>query len=166
MPLDLAFARTIHRFQGLSAGPVDEGKIKNMYDCIICDPDSQAAEVRATGLLYTALSRATTFGDEDGLNSAIYFMGKHLTTDRIQNVTKAERSKQELVNVTRCRAWVKKLEKAAENTAKNQRKDITKTKAFKDLIKWGNTKRFTYDQLYKRSKLYVKVRTTKKSKNN
>jgi hypothetical protein len=72
----LAFARTIHKFQGLSAGPVDAGKIPNMYDCIICDPDMKQSEARATGLFYTALSRATTFGDSEGLNSAIYFMGE------------------------------------------------------------------------------------------
>ena len=39
IPLSLAYARTIHKFQGLSAGPVDEGKIPNMFDVIVCDPD-------------------------------------------------------------------------------------------------------------------------------
>lgn len=157
IPLDLAFARTIHRFQGLSAGPVDEGKIKNMYECIICDPDGQHAETRATGLLYTALSRATTFGDEDGLNSAIYFMGQDLTTERIQEVTRTPRAKHELINVTRRRAWVHRLETAAAK----QRKTNTSTKKFKELMSWASTTRYTYDELYTRTTQYVNAKRNK-----
>ena len=61
VPLDVAYARTIHKFQGLSAGPVDEGKVPNMYDCIVCDPDEKKFEGSALGLLYTAVLRATTW---------------------------------------------------------------------------------------------------------
>jgi hypothetical protein len=111
VPLDLAFARTIHKFQGLSAGPVDEGKIPNMYECIVCDPDIKASERRATGLFYTAVSRATTLGDDDGLNSAIYFIGNNITKERIQEVTRQQRKNQELINVTRRRRWVSYLKK-------------------------------------------------------
>ena len=32
--------------QGQSAGPVDEGKIPNIYSCIICDPDKNDADGR------------------------------------------------------------------------------------------------------------------------
>ncbi len=41
VPLEVSYARTIHKFQGLTAGPVDEGKIPNMYQCIVCDPDEK-----------------------------------------------------------------------------------------------------------------------------
>jgi len=129
-----------------------------MYECIICDPDCPEAETRATGLLYTALSRATTFGDEDGLNSAIYFMGQHLTTERIQEVTRSSRTKKELVNVTRRRNWVARLEK---NAAKQRKTNINSDK-FKKIMTWATNTRYEYDELYKRTKMYVKAKTTTK----
>jgi hypothetical protein len=95
-----------------------------MYECIICDPDIQGAECRATGLFYTAASRATTFGDENGLNSAIYFQGKGFTRDRVQKVTKITNSSKEFINVTRRCEWVKHLKK---NTIKSKRVN-TKTR--------------------------------------
>lgn len=129
-----------------------------MYECIICDPDCPEAETRATGLLYTALSRATTFGDEDGLNSAIYFMGQHLTTERIQEVTRSSRTKKELVNVTRRRNWVARLEK---NAAKQRKTNINSDK-FKKIMTWATNTRYEYDELYKRTKMYVQAKTTTK----
>jgi len=86
MPLTLAYARTIHKFQGLTAGPVDEGKIPNMHNVIVCDPDEKHFEGTAIGLLYTAVSRATTLSDDDGLNSAIYFDGNCFKANRIRNL--------------------------------------------------------------------------------
>jgi hypothetical protein len=127
-----------------------------MYESIICDPDSLEAEVRATGIFYTALSRATTFGDEDGLNSAIYFMGPDLTTARIQELTKSSRTKKELINVTRRRAWVDRLEKAAAK----QRTTDPNSASFKRLIEWATTTRYEYDELCKRTKKCVKEKTT------
>ena len=110
IPLELSFARTIHKFQGLQAGPVDAGKLPNMFSRIVCDPDAKGAEGRATGLFYTAISRATTLGDQSGLHSAIYFTGTNLTRDRIKNLTlKADTSKQ-FDNVKRRRMWVDILE--------------------------------------------------------
>ena len=90
LPLTVAHARTIHKFQGVSAGPVDSGKIPNNHEVIICDPDEKKFELKAIGLLYTATSRATTLGDESGLNSAIYFEGSHFKFSRISNLTKTQ----------------------------------------------------------------------------
>jgi hypothetical protein len=56
------------------------------------------------------LSRATTFGDEDGLNSAIYFIGSDLTCDRIKKLTLKTNTNVPLVNVARQSAWVSHLE--------------------------------------------------------
>lgn len=89
-----------------------------MYECIICDPDIKKSEVRHTGLFYTALSRATTLGDDDGLNSAIYFIGNNITRERIQQVTMQSNKNQELINVTRRRTWVKYLK---QYTVKQQK---------------------------------------------
>jgi hypothetical protein len=144
--LDLAFARTIHKFQGLSAGPVDAGKIPNMYECIICDPDVKASESRATGLFCTALSRATTLGDEDGLNSAIYFTGKNITKDRIQHVTLKSDKNEEYINVIRRRKWVHHLKK---NTVKSKRTD---TKQAQQMLLWSK-------QRIASNKLYDRIRT-------
>lgn len=148
MPLDLAFARTIHRFQGLSAGPVDEGKIPNMYECIICDPDVKASEVRATGLFYTALSRATTLGDDDGLNSAIYFTGNNITKDRIQNVTKKANKNEEYINVIKRRQWMTYL---SQNTVK-----FTKatTRNMNNVFQWTKSQ-IMYPDLHKRIRMYI-----------
>ena len=148
MPLDLAFARTIHRFQGLSAGPVDEGKIPNMYECIICDPDVKASEVRATGLFYTALSRATTLGDEDGLNSAIYFTGSNITKDRIQNVTKKTNKDEEYINAIRRRHWMQHLQ---QHTVQFTKKT---TRNFNELLEWTTT-RIKYPTLHKRIRMCI-----------
>ena len=84
LPLTLACARTIHKFQGLSAGPVDPGKPPNACERMLCDPDSKKRESRCIGLLCTALSRATTLGDESGLGSAIHFVGTDFKADRIR----------------------------------------------------------------------------------
>lgn len=149
LPLDLAFARTIHKFQGLSAGPVDPGKIPNMYECIICDPDVKAAESRATGLFYTALSRATTLGDKDGLNSAIYFTGKNITKERIQEVTMKSTRNEEFVNVTRRRKWVHHL---ANNTESIKRVD---TKQVQNVFQWAKKRKFSHDKLYDTIKTYA-----------
>jgi hypothetical protein len=134
LPLDLAFARTIHKFQGLSAGPVDEGKIPNMHECIVCDPDIQGSECRATGLLHTGTSRATTLGDKDGLNSAIYFQGPNFTKSRIQNVTKKTNSQYEFENVKRRKIWVNHLK---SNTVKPKK---VNTNHAQKIFAWSKTK--------------------------
>ena len=95
VPLEVAYARTIHKFQGLSAGPVDKDKVPNLYQCIICDPDEKKFEgTGALGLLYTAVSRGTTLGDTNGLNSAIYFDGKDFRRERIQRLAYCKDSNQ------------------------------------------------------------------------
>ena len=83
-PLILAWAITTHRFQGQSAGPVDEGKIPNAYECVVFDPDTKKMENTWPGLFYTGTSRGTTLGDREGLNSAVYFDGPDATISRMQ----------------------------------------------------------------------------------
>ena len=45
-------------------------------------------EGTSLGLFYTATTRATTLGDDDGLNSAIYFSGTRFREERIRGLTK------------------------------------------------------------------------------
>lgn len=88
VPLGLAYAQTIHRFQGLSAGPADDGEAPNMFDAIVCDPDGSHFEAQFPGLLYTAVSSATTLGASNELDSALYFTGKSITHDRLNRTGK------------------------------------------------------------------------------
>ena len=154
-PLTLAYARTIHKFQGLSAGPVDKGKIPNMYDCIVCDPDKNEIEGRALGLLYTAVSRATTFGDDDGLNSALYFTGQSFKAERLRGLGIKKDSRDEYQNVVRRRIWVEFLKtNITRGSVSSQEQEA--------LALWSVSHRVSYDCLYNRTKLYVNSRTRQK----
>ena len=148
IPLELSFARTIHKFQGLQAGPVDSGKTPNVFQTIICDPDSKAAETRATGLLYTAVSRATTLGDDNGLNSAIYFSGNDLTHERVVRINYKTNTNVELANVQRRTQWICHLNTKVLEMKESDLPELQKT------IQWTcNT--IPYDILYTRSQYYV-----------
>ena len=159
VPLCLAYARTIHKFQGLTAGPVDEGKIKNMFDVIICDPDSGEFESSALGLFYTAISRATTLGDENGLNSAIYFTGEHVTEARIRRIGKKKGSTMEYTRVQERRKWVDYLNKRTTKTNLSHRKQ-------KRILKWGSEARYNFVTLKDRIDKYIHDKMIPKYMNN
>ena len=57
-PLVLAWAMTIHRFQGFEAGP----SIDDLVNHLLVDPGNMQFEHLALGVLYVALSRAKTIG--------------------------------------------------------------------------------------------------------
>jgi hypothetical protein len=101
----------------LTAGPVDKGKIPNMYHCIICDPDQKHFEASALGLLYTALSRATTLGDDDGLNSAIYFTGTDFKEERIRNPCNKQGTTKSFEKAKHRATWVKYLTQQTDKTS-------------------------------------------------
>jgi len=147
-PLDLAYARTIHTFQGLQAGPVPEGKPKNMFEALVCDPDEGTFECNALGLLYTCLSRGTTLGDPDGLNSAVYFHGQHFTEERIRRIGMRKDSIQHFERAYRRRFWVSHLKK-------NRVKGTFSSRQKKDIFKWASSKTYSYDVLYLRIKQHV-----------
>ena len=89
MPLALAFARTIHSFQGASVGKTPPGQPDNTFHRIIADPGPRKQEGNMPGLFYTLLSRATTLGEDGKLEtSAILFNGTNMTPSRIRNITK------------------------------------------------------------------------------
>ena len=94
VPLILGWGITVHRFQGQSAGPVDVNKMPNPYECLICDPHDSSAEITHLGVFYTAISRATTLGDDDGLNSAFYLEeGKEATENCMRNIGQKKNSR-------------------------------------------------------------------------
>ena len=91
VPLTLAYAKTIHTFQGGTAGPTEDGKPDNPVKRIVCDPGTRSFEGINIGLFYTILSRATTIGDTNDTqhpkDSAIYFIGDNMNRERVSDLT-------------------------------------------------------------------------------
>ena len=79
-PLVLSFSRTIHSFQGQEVGP------NKPVQTIIVNPGKRGFEALNPGTLYCCVTRATTLGDLNKYNSAIYFTGSHMCRDRIKNL--------------------------------------------------------------------------------
>jgi hypothetical protein len=119
-----------------------------MFNVIICDPDCKAVEGRATGFFYTMLSRATTLGDKDGRNSAIYFIGPHLTKERIQNITFKTNSNQTLINVKRRSLWVAHLETNVFDTTTVDDTHV------QQIFRWADG-RIPYQDLFLRTNAYI-----------
>ena len=95
VPLEVSYARTIHTFQGFTAGLVDEGKIPN---CIVCDPDEKKLKENHLVYFYTALSCGTTLGDDEGIDSAVYFIGSQFQEQHIlRSITKLKSSGEDFV---------------------------------------------------------------------
>ena len=88
---------------------MEEGKIPNLFDVNVCDPDESRYEGKFLGLFYTAVSRATTLGDDDCLNSALYFTGECVNEDRIRSIGKKTHSQDDYLNVQRRSIWVQHL---------------------------------------------------------
>ena len=130
MPLQLAYAITIHRCQGLEAG-FDEG---DRWKRIILDPSDTNWEIQyCLGTCYVATSRGKTFGSKTDMHpkdSAIYWTGCNVSIDRIQNC-KRKRNGQECESFKKRKRWVDHLNKKAEKTKTkfNKRKldEITRT---------------------------------------
>lgn len=145
LPLCLAYARTIHKFQGMSAGPVDEGKIPNMFECIVCDPDDRHQERTALGLFYTGISRATTLGNFDGKGSAIYF-DEDFNEDRVRNIGKKNKTDEDYMRFAQRNKWVKHLNSNIIHSSMSKQKR-------QEILQWSET--FVMDQ----NKLYTRIQT-------
>ena len=120
-PLKLGWARTIHNFQGCQAGPINiHGEI-NDSKRIICDLGGLDMERLCPGLLYTALSRATTLGD-NRTNSAIYFNGKEVCMKRFLYCTKPQGRGKLYEKIEARNRWMKHLKAQAKNWSENNKK--------------------------------------------
>lgn len=88
VPLNVSFARTLHKFQGQSVGP----KHTNKY--MVFGPGSCLFESTNPGLLYVGLSRMSSLGDSPE-NSPFLFFGPDANENRLTNVThkRGEKSK-------------------------------------------------------------------------
>ena len=121
-----------------------------MYDVLICDPDEKQYEGNAIGLLYTAVSRATTLGNDDGSNSAIYFTGSAFNANRIRNLTYKEDGK-EFEPSKKRRIWVRHINQQAINT-KKRFTNILKERHI--ILRWATETTCSYDDLYIRIQDY------------
>ena len=142
-PLTLAFAKTIHSFQGLEAGPVPPGRPPNPVQRIVVDPGTKSFEMLSPSLLYTAFSRATTLGPEDNdqkLNSATYLTGINITSDRIINITK-KKDVEITLTVKRRTKWIERLQK---NTITSQLHHRT----IESLFKYFNSTKYNQSYIY------------------
>ena len=138
----VSYARTIHKFQGLSAGPVDKGKIPNMFMCIICDPGLNSDEKSALGMFYTSLSRATTFGDSNGDDSAICFDGPDFKEERFRRLGKHKGSDLEFKKVIARNKWIEILDQHQVQPLSPQHQA--------DILAWAETCRCSADTLQQR----------------
>ena len=149
MPLSLAFARTIHSFQGASVGKTPPGQPDNTFHRIIADPGTRQFEGNACGLFYTLLSRATTLGEEGKPEtSAILFNGPNMTPDRIRSIKLSEKGK-EYKRIHDLDVWVKYLNRNkvhnvddthVQDVYKWVKSMVTNPVPREELKKWTNQK--------------------------
>jgi len=127
-----------------------------MYETIICDADDRQFEGKFMGLFYTAISRATTLGDANGLNSAIYFTGEHFKEDRIRQIGKRVGSSDDYVPIQQRAKWVQHL--------KQHTRSINKpTSSMLDTLEWAKHSSYTYDELFHRIKAFQLANVRRKS---
>lgn len=114
-----------------------------MFQYIICDPDDHKYEGAFMGLFYTALSRATTLGDHNGIGSAIYFKGGFYKENRFRNIGKMVRSDEDYIPIKKRTNWIAHLQ--------NNTIPITPlTDTMKNTMNWTQQTKFDYNWLYKR----------------
>jgi len=141
-PLALSFARTIHTFQGQSAGPTKDNN-QHPIKRIICDVGTAKFESQNIGLFYTALSRATTIGTkENNRNDSAIFFTESLDKTRLDRLTtKVDNTEYDLVK--RRNAWMQRIstKKYNDNFDKNEKQQ---------LIEWAGTQRYNIEDIEKK----------------
>eukprot|EP00985_Skeletonema_marinoi_P017916 scaffold9922_cov166-Skeletonema_marinoi.AAC.1 len=117
MPLQIAYAITIHRCQGLEAG-FDEG---DRWRRVVVDPSDTMWEIaKNIGTMYTSTSRGKSLGSKDETfpqDSSIYWMGCDASVERIRNC-KTKRNGQLCDAYVKREKWVTHLKTKAEETKK------------------------------------------------
>ena len=123
VPLEVAFAKTIHTFQGMEAGPTKPIKT------LIVHLGDIKFENNNPGLMYTAISRATTIDEENnGENSAIYFLD--LSSNHYMQSAIKKRDNKMTQSMKARDKWIEHLDKH-----ESQRKFTTTEK--KKLLEWA-----------------------------
>jgi hypothetical protein len=107
IPLQLCYAKTIHKFQGQSAGPVALNQQPNPHQRIVINLGTRQFEGAHPGLTYTGLSRGTTLGLFDDIStSAVFFDGPDIYPARFTDISKSPTTGQEYKLVQMRSQWV------------------------------------------------------------
>lgn len=110
IPLQLAFARTLHKFQGQTVGPGHNNQ------CMVFNPGTPRFEGSNPGLFYVGLSRVTTLGSSIN-DSSFYLAGPHADLDRLTDQIHFRCSKnREYARVSQRSKWIHYLDKKEHNT--------------------------------------------------
>ena len=104
VPLQLCYAKTIHKFQGQSAGPVGPSQQPNAIQQIVIDIGTRQFEGKAPGLTYTGVSRGTC-------EQAIFFDGEHIQPDRFIDIGRSLKTGTLYKLVQMREKWVQFLKK-------------------------------------------------------
>jgi hypothetical protein len=140
IPLKVCFAKTIHTFQGSSAGPVSKGQPQNAVKRIVLDVGTRQFEGNNPGLSYTAFGRATQLGDQDDITtSALFFDGPNVTPSRFMNITQRLDGKGAYKKVILRKRWVDHLKRNLLNLTYTRQES-------QDLFLWAETFRPSQEQ--------------------
>lgn len=141
VPLELAYGKTVHTFQGQNVGPVPKGRPENAIQKIIVEPGNRQFEGNNVGLFYTTASRATTIGSaSDKMSSAIYFDGPDFSRDRITNLTK-EKTGRLYKKAGLRKNWVSYMR--SNSKVRHRKTDVE----MESLFKWVKCTRYTEHDL-------------------
>jgi hypothetical protein len=107
VPLQLCYAKTIHKFQGQSAGPVALNQQPNPHQRIVINLGTRQFEGAHPGLTYTGLSRGTTLGISNDIStSAVFFDGPDIYPARFTDISRSPTTGQEYKLVQMRSQWV------------------------------------------------------------
>jgi hypothetical protein len=143
MPIQLCYAKTIHTFQGQSAGPVAANQQPNPVQRIVVHIGNRQFEGQNPGLTYTALSRSTSMGNSTDLTtSSLFFDGNDAIPERFVDIARAPKTLQLYKLVYLRNNWVKHLsDNQVHPTIMHQEKDA--------LFRWAENFRPTSAQIKK-----------------
>lgn len=88
------------------------------------------------------MSRATTLGNGDPSQSALFFMGSNVTASRLTNMSYQARGHNQLSKIVKRNTWIKfqrsRLRKKSENISNNELNNI---------FKWAQKERISKNQI-------------------
>ena len=121
MPLQLAYAITLHRCQGMEAGFDEDDRWNRM----VIDPsDGLWERSQCLGTAYVATSRAKTLGSKDKMyptDSALYWTGPSVSEERLKNC-KTNQDGKLCISFKKRDKWVKYLKGKVDKTKKRYTK--------------------------------------------
>jgi hypothetical protein len=148
VPLQIAWAKTIHSIQGHNAGPTGPNQSPNAIQSSVCDLGTRNCETLNPGMSYVATSRATTIGDcgtgevipRKCTNSAIYFKAGTFQTG-LKCLTHSHKGV-EYKRVQERTAWVSYLDRQQEQTS-----TVDDESEKMEIQQWMENEKYTRDQL-------------------